>query len=423
MKLTNLKQIEKSQTLLINEQSRIMENEGVDIIKFGFGQSPFLPPKNVIETLKKHAHLKDYAPVQGIDALRDAVAKFHAKVDGLDITKNDVFIAPGSKILIYSVLASFEKADVLVPAPAWVSYIPQSFLANHNVIPVETTFEERWRVNPANLERAIAKKKDKNLPSVLIINYPGNPDGLTYTDAELKALADVLRKNNVLVVSDEIYSLLTHNGKHTSLAKHYPEGTIVTGGLSKWAGAGGWRLGIALLPKTIDKDFKETMLGIASETYSCASLPVQMAAIDAYNTDNSEIKEYVEGQRKIINALGGYGTNVLRDAGVRLHDMEGAFYIFPDFSNFKDKLAKKGIKTSNELCTALLKDTGVALLPGTAFGMKPESLTARLAYVEFNGTQALEDLKGVKDAKELLNSTLKKSKDGFDRMVKWLKSL
>jgi aspartate aminotransferase len=422
MKFSNLKQIEKSQTLLINEQSRNMENEGVDIIKFGFGQSPFLPPKNAIETLKNNAHLKDYAPVQGIDILRDAVAKFHAKVDGLDITKNDVFIAPGSKILIYSVLASFEKADVLVPAPAWVSYIPQSYLANHTVIPVECTFEERWRVNPVNLEKALAKKKDKNIPTILIINYPGNPDGLTYTADELKAIADVLRKNNVLVVSDEIYSLLTHNGKHTSLAKFYPEGTIVTGGLSKWAGAGGWRLGIALLPKNIDKEFKETMLGIASETYSCASLPVQMAAVEAYKLDSADIKEYIEGQRKIVTAMGGYATNELRKAGVRLHDVEGAFYIFPDFSNFKDAMAKKGITTSNQLCSALLKDTGVALLPGTAFGMKPESLTARLAYVEFNGTQALEDLKKVKSADELLTTTLKKSKEGIDRMVKWLKN-
>lgn len=422
MKFTNLKQIEKSQTLLINEQSRIMENEGVDIIKFGFGQSPFLPPQHVIEVLKKNAHLKDYAPVQGIDKLREAVAKFHAKVDGLDITKNDVFIAPGSKILIYSVLASFDHADVLVPAPAWVSYIPQSYLANHNVIKIECSFEDRWRVNPKNLEAALAKKKDKNIPTILIINYPGNPDGLTYTADELKALGEILKKNNVLVVSDEIYSLLTHNGKHTSLAKFYPEGTIVTGGLSKWAGAGGWRLGVALLPKNIDKDFKETMLGIASETYSCASLPVQMAAIDAYNLESGEIKDYIEGQRKIITALGNYGTDVLSKAGVRLHKPEGAFYIFPDFSNFKDKFAAKGIRTSNEMCTALLKDTGVALLPGTAFGMNPESLTARLAYVEFNGNQALEDLKKVKSADELLTTTLKKSKDGFDRMVNWLKN-
>src|SRR5689334_3286852 len=122
----NLRKIEKSQTLLLNEQSRSLEQNGKKVYKFGFGQSPFLPPQRVIDALKANAHRKDYSPVQGIPALREAVAEFHRKLDGIDAKAENVLIAPGSKILIYAILAAFTEADLLVCAPAWVSYVPQA---------------------------------------------------------------------------------------------------------------------------------------------------------------------------------------------------------------------------------------------------------------------------------------------------------
>src|SRR6202000_735470 len=112
------------------------------------------PPQSVIERLQASAHLKDYSPVQGIPELREAVASFHRQIDRIDLDAQDVLIAPGSKILLYAVMASFTKADVLVPVPSWVSYIPQAQLAGHHVIKIPTLFEMRWRLTPELLEKA-----------------------------------------------------------------------------------------------------------------------------------------------------------------------------------------------------------------------------------------------------------------------------
>lgn len=385
MKKRFLRQVEKSQTLLLNEQSRRLQREGRNIYKFGFGQSPFLPPQPVIERLQSAAHLKDYSPVQGIPELREAVARFHRKMDGVNIKGENVLIAPGSKILIYAVLATFTQADVLVPTPSWVSYIPQAQLAGHNVVKIATTYEGRWRLTPELLERAVKSKADKTVPSILILNYPGNPDGLTYSSHELAALAVVARKHNVLIISDEIYGLLNHVGSHESIARHCPDNTIITSGLSKWCGAGGWRLGVALLPKSLSGAFKETLLGIASETYSCAPTPMQMAASEAYQPTRA-IEVYLNHQRRILSALGRACYEKLRDGGIGVSEPQGGFYLFLDFS----KMKRKTVSTSQALCEKLLADTGVALLPGTAFGMEPHHLSARLAYVEFDGVKTLE---------------------------------
>lgn len=415
------KSVEKSQTLLLNEQSRNLESTGKEVFKFGFGQSPFPPLAAATEALKKNAHQKAYSPVQGIPELREKVADFHRKVEGIDITADRVLIAPGSKILIYAVMASFKKADVLIPAPAWVSYAPQAHLLGHNAIRVACDFKGRWRVTPKAIDQAVAKKKSKSTPSILILNYPGNPEGLSYSEKELKALSTVFKKHNILVVSDEIYGQLNHRGEHKSLAKYYPQGTIVTGGLSKWCGAGGWRLGIALLPKSLGGEFRDVMLGVASETYSCASLPVQLAACKAYEW-NDKVKTYLVQQRKLLSFIGNWSAATLRKSGLDVHDPEGGFYLFVDFSPLKAKLNKAGIKTSQKLCERLLKDTGVALLPGDAFGMKPDYLAARLAYVEFDGAAAMKAVAKLRKKpvpESFLNSPFGKTARGIRAISGW----
>ncbi len=424
--LNYLRSVEKSQTLLLNEQSRNLESSGQEVFKFGFGQSPFPPMARAIEALKAHAHRKEYSPVQGIAELREAVAKFHREIEHIDITADRVLIAPGSKILIYSVMAAFTEADILIPTPAWVSYQPQAELLGHASIRVETSYEGRWRVTSQAIENAVRQKKNKNAPSILIFNYPGNPEGLTYSESELKTLADTFRKHNILVVSDEIYGLLNHRGQHQSLARYYSENTIVTGGLSKWCGAGGWRLGIALLPKNLGGDFKDTLLGIASETYSCAALPVQLAAIEAYKNDKIT-QDYLAHQRRILARIGAHVQEELSQAGLLVHAPQGGFYVFVDFSAHQKNLGEIGVKTSHELCARLLADTGVALLPGDAFGMASEHLSARLAYVEFDGVAALAASEKIGLEQELPSTFLQTHADktlrGISRLRQWFATL
>ena len=187
----------------------------------------------------------------------------------------------------------------------------------------------------------------------------------------------------MLVISDEIYGLLDHNNAHLSFSSYYPQRTITTTGLSKWCGAGGWRFGAALISDGIEPAFKHTLLGIGSETYSCAPVPVQMAARVAYQ-DYNEIKPYISRQIQILKEIGNYCSDQLIKINIRVHPPQGAFYLFLDFSLFQKKLKRKGIVTSQELCSKLLADTGVVLLPSVAFGFKASFLGARLAYVDFD---------------------------------------
>ncbi len=423
---TYLKKSQQSETLLINEVSRLKEDEGHTIFKFGFGQSPFLPPQHVIDTLAEYSPRKEYVNVQGIQKLREVAADFHNHYEGLSIKPENVLVGPGSKMLIYCVLAAFEQADVLVVTPSWVSYEPQAELAKLNVIRINTSFESRWRLTAELLEKTCQQRENQDVPAILILNYPGNPDGLSYTKEELQQLADVLRRYNVLVISDEIYGLLNHKGGHQSLASFYPEGTIITTGLSKWCGAGGWRLGIALLPSAMSDALKQTMIGIASETYSCAPTPVQYAAIEAYQV-NSKIDNYLAHQRRILSLVAMHMYEQLSDVGVKLHKPEGGFYLNPDFSNFKAAFLAKGITTNQQLCTDLLKESAVAILPGNAFGYADTDLVARVAYVDFSGVKAIEASEQIGLDTPLdhlfLNTYCPKIVEGTKRMVKWLESL
>ena len=418
-----LREAEHSETLFINELSCKKEKEGQTIFKFGFGQSPFLPPAHVIQSLKDHAHHKEYVNVQGLPQLREAVASFHSEVDNLSLTSDQILIAPGSKILIFAVMAAFTEADVFLITPSWVSYEPQARFLGHPVTRIQTSFESRWRVTPDQIQTACDQRNNKNRPIIMILNYPGNPDGLTYSEAQIKDLATVCRKNDILVISDEIYGLLNHKGNHVSLAQYYPEGTVVTTGLSKWCGAGGWRLGVAIIPKELGGSFMDCIIGIASETYSSAPAPVQYAAVTAYNY-NDTIKKFVELQRRLLSFLGIYSAQRLNKAGIQVHEPEGAFYLTPDFSPIKSVLLKKGIKTNAELCQTIMTECSVAILPGDAFGYPEEVMTARLSYVDFDGTRALDALKnGETLDSHFLTKYCPKVEAGIEALAQWIEAL
>ena len=339
-----------------------------------------MPPKFVLEALKSSVNHKEYTSVQGDLDLRRIISKFHEAHNGLKVLPDNILLAPGSKILLFNILMSFEEADVFIAKPSWVSYAPQVKLAGHNIIKLNTSFEEKWRIHPRAIKDAAKNKKHQ--VSIMIINYPGNPDGLTYTEDELKVLAKVAKELNILVISDEIYGLLDHNHEHKSFVNYYPERTITTTGLSKWCGAGGWRFGAAFLYENIEPEFKQALIGIGSETYSCAPTPVQMAAKVAYQNYNKALP-YLNMQTTILKQIGNYCAEKLNACGIRVHAPEGGFYLFPDFSSHVNKLNISDIKTSNELCQQLLKDTGVALLPASSFGFDKNYLAARLAYVDF----------------------------------------
>jgi aspartate aminotransferase len=180
---------------------------------------------------------------------------------------------------------------------------------------------------------------------------------------------------------------LHYKGKHVSIASFYPEGTIVSSGLSKWCGAGGWRLGTFSFPANFEW-LLNPMAAVASETYTSVSAPIQYAAVCAFK-GSIHIERYLVNVRRVLYSLAKKSVEILQKGGIRVHMPSGAFYLFIDFSNFKEQLASRGIESSTELCKKLLDDTGVAILPGSAFMQPEDVLTARLAFVNFDGAKAL----------------------------------
>jgi aspartate aminotransferase len=415
----NVRGMAPSATMAINERCNVLMRDGHQVFKLGLGQSPFPVPEPVVEELRAHAFQKDYLPVQGLWRLRRAVADYHRRTNGLTSTGGDVLIGPGSKELMFLLQLSY-YGDLLIPRPSWVSYAPQARIIGRQVRWIDTVRENNWRMMPDDLERIC--HEDPGRPRLVIVNYPGNPTGATYSIDRLRDLAQVARRFRVVLLSDEIYGELHHKGQHVSIARFYPEGTIVSSGLSKWCGAGGWRLGTFTFPPTLAW-LRDAMAAVASETFTSTSAPIQYAAVRAFQ-GGTEIERYLWRSRKILGALGRWSARRLAEAGLRLHPPAGGFYLFPEFSGFREQLRERGITTSRQMCERLLEETGVATLPGSEFGRPAEELTARLAYVDFDGARALAALEAESHSgppdETFLRTYSGQILEAVDRVVGWL---
>lgn len=415
----NVRGLPVSATLGINERSNRLINEGKQVYKLGLGQSPFPVPEPVVQELQNNAHQKDYLPVRGLPALCDAVAGYYRRTQDLPILGENVLIGPGSKELMF-ILQLVYYGDLVIPTPSWVSYAPQAFIVGRHVHWLETEEKNNWLLTPDELEKLC--EEDPSKPRIVILNYPNNPTGCSYPNDQLKLLADVARKYKVILLSDEIYGELNYSGCHQSIARYYPEGTIVASGLSKWAGAGGWRLGTFAFPSEL-KWLMEAMAVVASETFTATSAPIQFAAVKAFQ-GSANIERYLTSSRKILSALSEWIWSRLTGSGVNVAKPDGAFYMLADFEPLRTKLEKRGIDNGIQFCEQLLDETGVAILPGHCFGRPKKELTARLAFVDFDGAKALsavEQLSADTTVEEtFLRSYCERVLTAIDRMCDWL---
>jgi aspartate aminotransferase len=380
----NVRGLGQSATLAINERSAALQRQGRQIFRLGLGQSPFPVPAPVVEELKANAHQKDYLPVCGLWKLREAVAEYFRRTQEIDASPEGVIIGPGSKELMFLTQLVY-YGDLVIPTPSWVSYAPQAQIIGRQVHWLPTSRDNDWRLTAAELASFCAV--DPGRPRLLILNYPNNPTGSTYRAEELEALAEVARRYSLVLLSDEIYGEVDFEGRHLSMARFYPEGTILSSGLSKWCGAGGWRLGVYMIPPGLAW-LRDAISAVASETYTSTSAPIQYAAVRAFE-GGLEIEAYLEQSRRVLKALGSWTGKKLREVGAQVAMPQGGFYLFPDLSPFAAGLAERGIHDSPTLVERLLEETGVAVLPGTVFGRPQEELTLRLAVVDFNGAGAL----------------------------------
>lgn len=381
-------EFELSPTLAANEKVQKRRAEGKQVLHMGFGESPFPVPERLQESLKASVGRKEYLPTGGLEELRNTVAKYYEDKVGLDASKYDVIIAPGSKLILYSLQMSIE-GDLLMPVPSWVSYKPQARMLNTDVIKVPTMLDDNGlQINPEELNKAIkdARAEGKN-PSKLILNYPSNPTGLMINEENLREIAEVCIAEDILIISDEIYGFVAFDNTYRTIAKYAPDNTAITSGLSKHLSLGGWRVGIGFIPKAVDGLYS-LMCNIASETWSCVPAPIQQACIDAYK-GHDDIEEHIHACTGIHGLMNQYISKGLNELGLQTPLAQGAFYTYPNFEGHRAELASIGIKTSKDLAAHLMKEYGLATLPGTAFGADPEVLTLRLSGCDYDGAAAL----------------------------------
>ena len=403
-----VKNLKPSSTLKINEVSRELESKGEKIFKFGFGQSPFEVPQDVVNELRNNAFQNKYLPMQGLKELREAVAKYTSTKKDYKYNSENVIIGPGSKELMFLLQVLFE-GDIILPAPSWVSYAPQAILGRNKIQSIQTTRENNWFPTGEEIEKVILKDQNKNY--LLFLNSPNNPSGQVCEN--LEEISQVAKKYNLIILSDEIYSELSFKEGFKSISNFCPEKTIISTGLSKWCGAGGWRLGYFIIPDTL-KNLRDSINVLASETFSSVSAPIQYAAITAYSTDYSK---YINDSKNILKAVGNYVYENLKSNKVIINKSQGGFYLMPEFSN-------KSFLTSSEMCDNLLKETGVALLPGSDFGFDKKKMLARLSFTDFNGQDFMKNIQGEKKINnDLILKFAPKVVEGVDKLKKWSESI
>ena len=407
--LKNLvKDLKPSSTLLINETSRRLEDQGKKIYKFGFGQSPFKVPEDVVNELKINAHQNKYLPMQGLSELRKVVAKYTSEKKNYNYKSENVIIGPGSKELMFLLHIIFD-GEIILPAPSWVSYAPQAILGRNKTQILQTKRENNWFPTASEIEEIILKDKNKNY--LLFLNSPNNPSGQICEN--LEEIASIAKKYNLIILSDEIYSELSFKDSYQSISNFCQEKTIISTGLSKWCGAGGWRLGYFLVPDSLI-EIKNMINVLASETFSAVSAPIQYAAIKAYENNHSN---YINKSRKILSAVGNYVYENLKSNKVLINQPQGGFYLMPEFLN-------KKYNSSSEMCDSILNDTGVALLPGSDFGFDKKQMLARLSFTDFNGQKFMN---GIKDNEKIdidkINEFAPKIVEGVNKLKKWSESI
>lgn len=336
-----------------------------DVISLTVGQPDFVTPWHIrvsaIESLENGRTY--YTSNAGIADLRQEIASYMLRRFELeyDPMKEIIVTVGGSEAIDITIRSLLNPGDeVIIPQPAFVCYGPITALAGGVPVYVNTKEENRFKLTAEELKAAITPKT-----KLLVLPYPNNPTGAIMTKEDLEEIAEVLRGTDIIVLSDEIYCELTYGRTHVSIASvdGMRERTVIASGFSKTYAMTGWRLGYTLAPPEITKQ----MLKIHQYAIMCAPTASQFAAIEAMRNGDAD----VEMMRNEYNRRRRYIVGGLRSMGIDCFDPEGAFYVYPNISRY-------GMK-SEEFAKRLIDETGVAIVPGTAFGDCGEGF-ARISY-------------------------------------------
>ena len=363
----SLKRIKPSPTIAVTTKARELKAAGKDVIGLGAGEPDFDTPDNIKEVAIKAIKEGDtkYTAVDGTPALKKAIAEKFKRENNLDYSIDQITVGAGGKHVIYNaMMATLNKGDeVIIPAPYWVSYPDVVLLAGAKPVIIECSEDQGFKLNPKDLENRITNKT-----KWLILNSPSNPTGASYSENEIKKLAEVLKKNShVHILSDDIYEHISYEGfKFFTIAQipELKERVLTMNGVSKSYAMTGWRIGYAAGSKEIIKAIAK----IQSQSTSNPSSVSQAAAVEALNGTQNFISErskaFQERRDFVVSELNKIdGINCLKP--------EGAFYVFPSCKDLLGKKDNKGnvLKTDNDFVQSMLENAGVAVVQGSAFGL------------------------------------------------------
>ena len=366
----NLMRVAPSATMAVTQTARELKASGVDVIGLGAGEPDFDTPDHIkeaaIEAIRKGE--TNYTNVDGIPALKEAITAKFKRDNNLTYDMSQINVSPGGKPVIFNAfMATLNRGDeVIVPAPAWVSYPEMVKLCGGTPIIVSCNMDSGFKITAEQLEAAITPKS-----RWLILNSPSNPTGAAYSFADLKALSEVLlRHPQVMILTDDMYEHLVYDDfTFATIAEVEPqlyERTLTMNGLSKAYAMTGWRIGYAGGPQWLIK----AMAKVMSQSTSNPTSISQWAGVAALNGSHDFIKTRNEAFTKRRDTI---VASLSQAEGLSCAVPNGAFYVYPDCSSVIGKTSKKGHKISSDtdFATALLNEAHVAVVPGTAFHGAP----------------------------------------------------
>lgn len=352
-----------SATLAMSQKSNELKAQGVDVINMSVGEPDFFTPDHIKKAAQKAIddNFSFYTPVAGYLSLRKAIAAKMKNENGLDFAPEQIVVSGGAKQSLCNViLATINRGDeVVIPTPAWVSYVEMVKLAEGVPVTVHAGVEQNFKITPAQLEEAITPKT-----RMLLLCSPSNPTGSVYTRDELKALAEVVAKHpDILILSDEIYEHINYTGWRASIAEFESvrDRTVIVNGVSKAYAMTGWRIGFIAAPLWVAKATTKLQGQYTSNPSSIA----QKAAEAAYLGP----QDCVETMRRAFLRRRDLIVGLLKEIpGLRLNLPDGAFYVFPEVSAYFGKhCGNRIIGDANDLAMYLLEEAHVAAVSGDAF--------------------------------------------------------
>lgn len=383
-----LNRLAPSATLAMSQKSSEMKAQGIDVINMSVGEPDFMTPDHIKEAGKKAIddNYSKYSPVPGYMDLREAISEKLAKENNLSYSAKEIIVGTGGKQgVCNAILALVNPGDeVIIPAPYWVSYPQMVKLAGGMPVTLRTPLESDFKLTPEQLEAAITPKT-----KMLIICSPSNPTGSVYTQDELNALAEVVKKHDdMYVLSDEIYEHINYVGFKASIAAapDMKDRTIICNGVSKAYAMTGWRLGWVAAPEWIIKGMNKLQGQYTSGTNDVA----QRAALAAYKVD----QQCVEDMRVAFQRRRDLIVKLAKEIpGLEVNVPQGAFYLFPHCKKlFGKSYGDYTINTSTDFAMYLLQEAHVATVAGDAFG-EPDGFRMSYATSDDNIREALRRIK------------------------------